>query len=150
MDGSFAAADPNYATRIADSLANQSALQTVGARLERVEPGRCLLRLPFADHILQQDGFVHGGIVGMIADSSAGYAAISLLPAEETVLTAEYKIHLLAPAIGDYLLASGSVLRAGRSLVIVESEVTAVREGKDSRIAKFIGTMARVRHPRAE
>ena len=79
----------------------------------------------------QQHGFVHGGIVGMIADSAAGYAAMSILPADASVLTVEYKLNLVAPADGELLIARGKVVRPGRTLIVTQAEVYALKGGQE-------------------
>lgn len=68
----------------------------------------------------------------MIADSAAGYAAMTVAPENASVLTVEYKMNLLAPADGDKLIARGSVVKAGRTLVITKAEVFAVKAGKET------------------
>ena len=82
------------------------------------------IALPYRDDLTQQKGFVHGGIVGMIADSAAGYAAYSLMPPDCTLVTAEYKINLLASAT-TALVARGEVMKAGRTLTVARAEVYA-------------------------
>jgi len=72
----------------------------------------------------QQKGFVHGGIIGMIADTACGYAAYSLMPADSSLVTVEYKINILAPARGS-LVARGEVIRPGRTLTVTRGEVYA-------------------------
>src|SRR5271154_3976005 len=89
--------DPGYDKRVRASFARQKAMELIGARLLRVQPGLCEIELPYRPDLTQQHGFVHGGIVGMIADSAAGYAAFSLLPDDASLLTVEYKMNLLAP-----------------------------------------------------
>ena len=73
--------DPFFEARVRDSFARQKAMATIGATLARVEAGACEIELPFREDLTQQKGFVHGGIVGMISDSAAGYAAYTLMPA---------------------------------------------------------------------
>ena len=90
-------------------------MDLIGGRLARLEPGLAEVELPFRDDLTQQKGFVHGGIVGMIADSACGYAAFSLMPAGCSLVTVEYKINILAPALGDRLTARGEVVLAGDS-----------------------------------
>ncbi len=126
----FTARDPNFAARIRDSFERQPFMETVGATLSRVEPGRVEIEAPFADHITQQHGFVHGGVVGAIADSAAGYAAYTLMAAEDSVLTVEYKLNLLAPAKGERIVAKAEVMRPGRTLTIVRSDVLAIDGGE--------------------
>ena len=120
--------DPQFARRCRDSFGRQKAMALIGATLESVEPGRVEIALPYRDDITQQKGFVHGGIIGMIADTACGYAAFSLMPADCSLVTVEYKINILAPAQGD-LTARGEVVKAGRTLTIARAEVYA-RDGK--------------------
>ncbi len=103
----------------------------IRATLPVVEPGRTEIHLPHWDGIEQQHGFIHGGVVGMIADSAAGYAAMTLVPADASVLTVEYKMNLMAPAEGDRLIARGEVVRAGRTLIVTRAEVLALRDGSE-------------------
>ena len=116
--------DPDFAARIRESLGRQKAMALIGARLAAVVPGAVEIELPFRDDLTQQKGFVHGGILGMIADSAAGYAAFSLMPAGCSLVTVEYKMNILAPATGA-LIARGEVVRAGRTLTVARAEVYA-------------------------
>src|SRR5919206_4700808 len=93
-----APADPEFASRVRESFARQRAMALIGASLGRVEPGAVEIELPFRADLTQQKGFVHGGIVGMIADTACGYAAFSMMPAGCSLVTVEYKINILAPA----------------------------------------------------
>src|SRR3954447_6423216 len=119
-----APADPHFAVRIRASFARQKAMTLIGASLASVAPGIVEVALPFRDDLTQQKGFVHGGIIGMIADSACGYAAYSLMPADCTLVTAEYKINLLASATSS-LVARGEVVKAGRTLTVARAEVYA-------------------------
>jgi len=119
----FVAANPGFERRVRDSFARQAAMALIGARLTEVVAGRCTIELPVRNDLTQQHGFVHGGIVGMIGDSAGGYAAFSLMPADASVLTVEYKINMLAPARGEKLIAIGEVLKPGRTLSIVRADV---------------------------
>jgi len=101
----FKVLDPNYERRVRDSFARQAAMTLIGATMTHVEPGRCEIELPVREELTQQHRFVHGGVVGMIADSAGGYAAFTLMPADASVLTVEFKINMLAPAKGERLLA---------------------------------------------
>ncbi|HKU47399.1 MAG TPA: PaaI family thioesterase [Burkholderiales bacterium] len=119
-----APADPHFATRVRASFGRQKAMALIGASLATVEPGAVEIALPYRDDNTQQKGFVHGGIIGMIADTACGYAAFSLMPADCSLVTVEYKINILAPAQGD-LTARGEVVKAGRTLTIARAEVYA-------------------------
>lgn len=126
---SFIPRDPAYAGRVRASFARQRAMALIGATLERVEPGCTEIHLPTRDDLTQQHGFIHGGVIGMVADSAAGYAAATLVAADAEVLTVEYKLNLVAPAEGEYLVARGEVVKSGRSLSITRADVFAVRAG---------------------
>jgi uncharacterized protein (TIGR00369 family) len=116
--------DPDFSARCRSSFGRQKAMALIGASLESVEPGRVEIALPYRDDITQQKGFVHGGIIGMIADSAAGYAAYSLMPASASLVTVEYKMNILAPARGS-LVARGRVIKSGRTLTVARAEVYA-------------------------
>ena len=105
------------------SFARQGLMQGVGAVLAELGPGRCRIELPFSDLVGQQQGFFHGGIIGAVADTAGGYAALTLLPAGSEVLTLEYKINFLRPAAGARLAAEGAVLRPGRSVTVARVDV---------------------------
>jgi uncharacterized protein (TIGR00369 family) len=123
-----APADPRFADRIRDSFSRQKAMALIGARLASVEPGAVAITLAFREDLTQQKGYIHGGILGMIADSACGYAAFSLMPAGCSLVTVEYKINILSPA-RDSLVARGTVVRPGRTLTVARAEVYA-RDGE--------------------
>jgi uncharacterized protein (TIGR00369 family) len=116
-------------------------MATLGAELGAIAPGRVEIALRPHPGISQQHGFVHAGAVSAIADSAAGYAALSVLPPERGVLTAEFKINLLAPAIGERLVARGAVVKAGKTLLLTQAEVFAEAEGKERLVAFLTATM---------
>jgi uncharacterized protein (TIGR00369 family) len=105
------------------SFARQGLMRAIDAELVTLEPGRCTVEVPFSESVGQQQGFFHGGVIGALADTAGGYAALSLLPVGSEVVTLEYKINFLRPAAGDRLSAEGSVLRAGRSVTVTRVDV---------------------------
>ena len=109
---------------VRDSFARQKAMTLIGATLSALEPGSSEISLPYRAELTQQKGFVHGGIIGMIADSAAGYAAYSLMPPSASLVTVEYKMNILAPARGA-LVARGRVIKSGRTLTVARAEVYA-------------------------
>ncbi|HQR21267.1 MAG TPA: PaaI family thioesterase [Burkholderiaceae bacterium] len=133
--------NPDFEARVRASFARQAAMGLIGARITSVEPGRCAVELPVRADLTQQHGYVHCGVVGMIADSAGGYAAFTLMPADASVLTVEFKINMLAPAAGDLLIATGEVLKPGRSLSIVRADVIAVQGQKRTRVAAMQQTL---------
>ena len=141
--------DPHCAERVRTSFERQNAMHLIQATLPVVEQGRTEIHLPHWQGVEQQHGFVHGGVVGMIADSAAGYAAMTMVPASASVLTVEFKMNLMAPADGEKLIARGEVLRAGRTLIVTKAEVFAVKDGKESLCALMQQTIM-VMHGKVE
>jgi uncharacterized protein (TIGR00369 family) len=134
-----------YEERIRASFARQGLMSTLGAALAKIAPGVVEIVMHPAPAISQQHGFVHAGAVSAIADSAAGYAALSLMPADSGVLTGEFKINLLAPAAGERLRARGQVVKAGRTLTLAQAEVFAESGGQEKLIALLTATMMTVR-----
>lgn len=109
--------------RIQDSFDKQGLMRTLGARLGEVRPGEVHIHLAKSEGLTQQRGYFHAGASGAIVDSAGGYAALTLLPEDKDVVSVEYKINLLAPAVGEELEAVGTVIRSGRTLSTVRLEV---------------------------
>ena len=141
--------DPHFAERVRASFERQNAMHLIQASLPVVEQGRTEIHLPHWQGVEQQHGFVHGGVVGMIADSAAGYAAMTMVPASASVLTVEFKMNLMAPADGEKLIARGAVVRSGRTLIVTQAEVFAVKEGKETLCALMQQTIM-VMHGKVE
>jgi uncharacterized protein (TIGR00369 family) len=136
--------ESNY-SRIAESLARQQLLVTLGARLARVADGEVDIELPWSDALRQQHGFAHAGAIATIADSACGYACLTRMPEGSAVLSVEFKINLLAPAVGELFVARGRAIRVGRTIGVASAEVIARSTGKpDSTVAVMQATMMRV------
>jgi uncharacterized protein (TIGR00369 family) len=125
-------ANPDFAASVTASFDKQNAMRLIRATMPVVESGRTEIHVPHWEGIEQQHGFVHGGVVGMIADSAAGYAAMTMAPAGASVLTVEFKMNLLAPADGDKLIARGQVVRSGKTLIVTKAEVFAVKDNEET------------------
>ena len=107
-------------------------MQTLGAELDAVRPGEVAISLAFRDDLTQQHGYLHAAVVTAIADSACGYAALTLMEPGVEVLSVEFKINLLAPAAGERFVASGRVLRPGRTLTVCAAEVRADPTSSDA------------------
>lgn len=140
----FTPKDPDFKTRVRESFERQRFMDYIGALLTDLGPGSCEIRLPYRTELTQQHGFFHGGVVGTLADNSAGYAAFTLMPADATILTVEYKLNLMAPGKGEELVARGQVLRAGRTLTVCKADVYAVEDGKETICASVLETLIRL------
>jgi len=133
------------AERIKASFSKQGLMGTLGATLGTIAPGRVDIELRLSPAISQQHGFVHAGAISAIADTAAGYAALSLMPADTGVLTTEFKINLVAPAAGERIIARGRVVKAGRTLTLAQAEVFAVSDGQEKLIALLTATMMSIK-----
>lgn len=119
--------NPDFVQAVQRSFAKQNMMALIGARLTKIEAGYVEISLPFKAGLTQQHGFLHAGVVTTIADSAGGYAAFSLMPADATVLSIEFKINLLRPAAGELFIAKARVLRAGKQISVCQSEVEALK-----------------------
>jgi uncharacterized protein (TIGR00369 family) len=142
-------ANTHFAKRVRESFDRQNVMHLIRATLPVIEHGRTEIHLPHWEGIEQQHGFVHGGIVGTIADSAAGYAAMTVVPAGASVLTVEFKLNLVAPADGQNLVARGQVVRPGRTLIVTKAEVLGVNDGKETLCALMQQTIM-VMHDKVE
>ena len=143
------ALDPRTVERVVATFQRESAMRLIRAAMVRVEHGCTEIHVPHWVGVEQQHGFVHGGVVGMIADSAAGCAAMTLVPEDASVLTVEYKMNLMAPADGDVIIARGRVLQPGRTLIVAQAEVFAVKHGTPTPCALMQQTLMVV-HGKAE
>jgi uncharacterized protein (TIGR00369 family) len=141
MNGGFTPVDPDFAARVRASFARQRVMEFIGARMTTVEPGLVEIELPYRAELSQQHGFFHAGMTSTIADSAGGYAGFMLFPADSSVLTVEYKMNLLTPADGERLVATGRVIRSGRTLTSCELEVAAIKDGKSTSCAHGLQTL---------
>ena len=138
------AGNPDFDRIVRESFARQGLMGTLGARIVTLEPGLCVIEMPYAAAVSQQRGYFHGGAIGAIADTAAGYAAYSLMPAGSDILTVEYKINLIRPAQAPTLRAEGRVLRAGRTLSVCRADVYHMVGGRPEACALLQSTLMRI------
>ncbi|WP_306143859.1 PaaI family thioesterase [Roseibium sp. MMSF_3412] len=136
--------DPDWESRVRHSFAMQHFMSHLGAELVHVAPGAVDIELKMSRDLTQQHGFFHAGATSSIADSSAGYAALSLFAGDCGVLTSEYKINLLNPAKQDVLLARGRVVKPGRTLTIAKADVYGLEDGLQVHVATGLFTLVSV------
>jgi uncharacterized protein (TIGR00369 family) len=141
----FEPQDPDFEARVRRSFARQAALVTMGASLTRVAPGEVEIQLPFRPELSQQHGFLHAGVTAAVVDTACGYAALTLMPAGAAVLSIEFKVNLLAPGQGERFIATGRVVKPGRTVTVCAGEVEAVRGGARKTVAIMQATMMSVR-----
>lgn len=129
---------------VTDCFNAQGLMHTLGTRLVSVDPGEVRIALTPSPALTQQNGFVHAGALTTILDSACGYAAMTVAPEGCNVLTVEFKVNLLRPALADEFLAIGKVAKAGRTLTVCTAEVIGTRDGETKTIAMMQATIANV------
>lgn len=128
-------------SRVSDSFQRQPFMKTLNAELLSIDYGLCEMKVPYRAELTQQHGYFHAGVIATLADNSAGYAGFSAMQPTSAPLTVEFKINLMNPGQGEYLLARGSVIKNGRTLKICQSEVFAHNGGEEKLIAVAIVTL---------
>jgi uncharacterized protein (TIGR00369 family) len=126
-------------------LASQPFSVLVGAELAALEPGRCELAVPITPQLRQQNGFAHGGVVSYLADNALTYAGGTAM--RVPVVTSEYKINYVRPAIGERLVARARALHVSRSQAVCQCEVYAISDGAEKLCAVAQGTIVRLGEP---
>ena len=134
---------PAVAAAIRHTLENQGFTRLVGAEVVSVEPGVVVMALERRPQVLQQAGLFHGGAIAYLIDNATTAAAGTVIDrTKRTVITAEYKINLLAPSTGDRLTCRAEVVKPGRSLTVVEAKVHCRIDGAEKLVAVALATIA--------
>jgi len=138
--------NPDYHAAVRAIFVDASFTDDLGLRHLDDGPGWCEAELALRQRHLQQTGTVHAGVLATVADHTAGGAGTSLVAADEHVLSAEFKINMLRPAVGQRLRCRAEVLKAGRRLSVVEAWVHAHGgSGEPRLVAKATVTLAVIR-----
>lgn len=126
-----------------DTTANQGFLNLIGAKLTHVAPGEAEFTVPYRQDLTQQHGFLHAGVITTIADVACGCAAFTLMPEGSGVLSVEFKINLLRPAVGETFIARARVLKPGSTLFVTQADVFASTPEGEKQVATMLATMIR-------
>jgi uncharacterized protein (TIGR00369 family) len=146
----FTVQDADFETSVRRSFDSLTLMRTVGARLQNVAPGEVEIDLPSREDLTQHHGYVAGAVLTAIVDVACGYAAMTLMPAGASVLTIEYKVNFLSPALGDRMVARGRVVRPGRTVTVCSGDVVSIAGGDEKVVATMLATMATVSHARED
>jgi len=134
--------NPNFRENVRRIFESAPFLENLGLKLSDLGPGWCESVLAVGPKHLQQDGYIHAGVQATLADHTAGGAGGALVRHDQTVLTVEFKINLLRPALGNRLRCRATVLRAGKTIIVAESEVFTGGDGDEKLAAKATVTLA--------
>jgi uncharacterized protein (TIGR00369 family) len=130
-----------FESKVREGFGRQAFMTTLGAAIDCTAPGIVEIRMPFNPSHTQQDGFVHAGVIASIMDSACGYAAYSVAPEGCNVLTVEFKVNLLAPAMGKNFVARAQVKRRGKTLTVCAADAFAINGDQEKLIATMLGTI---------
>jgi len=120
---------------------SQKMLKTMGAHISKVAHGEVQFEMDFNPQFTQQHGFMQAGVIATLVDNACGYAAYTLIPETSSILTVEFKINYVAPAKGKKFIATGKVVKLGRTLIVCTGEAFAVENGESKLIAVMQATM---------
>jgi uncharacterized protein (TIGR00369 family) len=123
-------------------LASQPFSSLLGIELTELKEGFAEFCLPIRDELKQQSGFVHGGVIGALADNGLAFVAGTALGIN--VVTSEYKINFIRPAVGELLIAKSSVISGGKTQAVCDCKIFAVKEGQEKLIAVAQGTITKL------
>ncbi|MGB9738986.1 MAG: thioesterase [Chloroflexus aggregans] len=132
---------PDWELRVRASFARQGLMHALNAAIEHIRPGELSITIPFNPAYGQQHGYVHGGVIASLLDSACGYAALTLMPADREVLTVEFKVNFVSPAQGSRFVATGRVIRSGRTFSVCTGEAVAINGDRRTTIAIMQATM---------
>jgi uncharacterized protein (TIGR00369 family) len=138
----------DFEQRVRESFRRQAFMSTLGADILITERGRVEIRFPFHPSLTQQNDFVHAGAITSILDSACGYAALSVAADGHDVLSVEFKVNLLAPAVGDQFSARAQVKRAGKTLIVCAADAFASTNGEEKLVATMLATIMAVKAAR--
>jgi uncharacterized protein (TIGR00369 family) len=127
--------------RVRENFARQPFMNTLGASLLSVKPGVVEIGVTFRTDLKQQNGFLHSGVLTSVLDSACGYAALSVAPEGFDVLSVEFKVNLLTPAVGERFVARAQVKRAGKLLTVSTADAFAIKEGQEKLVATMTATI---------
>ncbi len=132
----------NVFERVQASFAQQQFMSTLGASLAAARPGAVEITVPFRANLTQQNGFLHAGVITSVLDSACGYAAWSVAPEDATdVLSVEFKVNLLSPAVGERFVARAQVKRAGRRITVCTADAFAMNGADEKLVATMLATI---------
>ena len=129
---------------ITDSFSRQGLMTHLGASIAELRRGFCALHLPYRAELTQQHGYFHAGATSALVDTAGGYAGMSTYSSRDSVLTVDFTVNLLAPAIGDVLVAEATVIKSGRTLPVCRLEAFTVNAGSRTHVATGRQTLIRL------
>lgn len=136
---------PGFREQVAQIHAGRSDLarydRHMGFRFTEMSDGRAVVECPDASPFLNPTGVAHGGLLFGLADSAVAYALSTQLAPVETCTTIESSIHFLRPVRAGPVRAEARVVRAGRTVCLIDCEIT---DSEGRTVAKCRSTFLRL------
>ena len=137
----FVAKNPDFDRDVRENISNMPVTGLIGLEVLSLEPGRSEVCLPYREELCQTTGFIQAGVIGMLADIAGGAAAGTLLAKGWLLMTVDYSVKLIAPAVGDRIIARGEVTRGGGTLTVSRVDVLAEARGRERLCAVGLVTL---------
>lgn len=119
----YTAPQPDFKEQILEKVTRQFFMHNMKMKLTAIEEGWVEGEIDIEQIHLQQNYFVHGGVMSTAADIVMGFAAYSLCMPHKGVVTANLNVNYLNPGKGSKLIAKGRVRKAGSKLFFCEAEI---------------------------
>jgi len=132
---------PEVEDRVRASFSRQGLINSLNGEITHISPGELYLTAPFDERFTQQDGFLHAGVVTTLMDSACGYAAYTLMPDDSRVLSVEFKVNFMSPAVGEKFRAEGRVVKSGKTISVCEGKFFALQDEGEKLVAIMQATM---------
>lgn len=128
--------------RIRKAVTLQGFTRHLGAQLDDLQSGVCVISVAAKPELLQQHGFFHGGVTAYLVDNATTIAAGTMCKEGRAPLTAGFSLNFMSPAVGDKLVCRAKVVKPGNALSVVSAEVFSVKDGKEKQTATALATIA--------
>jgi uncharacterized protein (TIGR00369 family) len=138
---------PEKRTLIEASFNRSETLKFYNATLMEAETDFVSIKIPKQTLMTRKHGMFNGAMIASLVDVSSGYAAVSHYEDDCYVVTVELKVNYLRPALGDYLLSKSYVIKGGKKISTIRTEIFAVDEStkKEIHAATSLVTMMRIK-----
>lgn len=128
---------------VATTVLGQPFTKLVGARMSAIGEGHLELYVDNRDELSQQNGFIHGGVIGYLADNASAAVAGTMRPEGALgAVTAEYKINILRPSVGERAIVRANIVRRGKTQAVTEAKVSCVNNGEEKLVAVALATIS--------
>jgi uncharacterized protein (TIGR00369 family) len=131
-------------TQLLQSFDRSKMIQLFGAKVKKLDTGYMEIIIPKQDFMTRPAGMFNGSTIASLVDVSAGYAAASAKPTDSYFTTVELKVNYLNPATGDFLVAKAIVIKSGKVLTVVRSDIYSLKEEQESLVATSLVTMMEI------